>query len=349
MKLMSRCVTGKEVAAVLLLTVTVSVSGCGGEANDVPVVDADGEAPALEAQDAPSPPDVEIFENTNRRLVRDSFDSEIVDKVWGEDQDSSGLVRIRVYECTGYASVPEVHCGVDPDEVLVGGGAWADYGNGWGAFLTASYPENNDLETWVARSKDHLQANQHTLHSYAIGMTLQGVDRTTLKSKMTLKTLTSGSDHHPGVSLSVPAGFAIIGGGARVNYQGAGNMLTESYPTNATTWKVGSKDHNASDPSTITAFAIGIATGNIPGFGTLDMQQRNSSSAAQQGVATATKNATSGWATTCAAGRSTYSGAGRMLFRMMPTEDDNIQASSKDHVNTDSGSVWAYSLEARKH
>lgn len=84
-----------------------------------------------------------------------------------------------------------VHCSVDPDEVLVGGGC-ADYGSsGNGALLTASYPENSALETWIAESKDHLGKDYHALYTYAIGMRLNGVSRNTLKSLMTLQPMPS--------------------------------------------------------------------------------------------------------------------------------------------------------------
>lgn len=244
---------------------------------------------------------------------------------------------------------PVVHCDVDADEVLVGGGAWADYGSGQGALLTASYPENNDLETWIAKSKDHQRYNPHTLHAYAIGMKLTGVSRSNLLPHMTLKVDTSGAAMgHPSNTISLPPGYQVIGGGARVNWSGYGNLLTESYPYNNTTWRVKSKDHGTGSPATITAFIIGITSNNIPGFGSLQTQVRNSSVYTNHAVGTATKNPTSGWATSCAAGRADWTGHGRMLFKMMPTTDDSIIVSSKDHIVGSSGTTWAYSIEVRK-
>lgn len=291
--------------------------------------------------------DLQVFKDTNRKLIRDS-EEELVDKVWGEDTDNSGKVRVRVYECSGYGQHVQVNCSVGEDEVVVGGGAWADYGNGPGALLTGSFPESNDLETWVGRSKDHNGGNAHTLRTYAIGMRLTGVDRATLKSKTILRTKTSGSAPHPGTSVSLPDGYTLIGGGARVNWTGNGNLLTESYPTNNTTWKVASKDHYGDSPATITAYAIGITTGTISGFGKLQIQQRSDSSSAAGGVATATRTPSSGWATTCAGGRSTHVDPGRLLFQMMPSENDEVITSSKDHQHGASGTVYAYLLEARK-
>lgn len=317
---------------------------------------SDAERAELESQTAPYDdelpvdPDEELFDNTDRRLVSESIDGDLVQKSWGQDSDATGSVVIRMYECSGFGQHLTVTCDVDPDEVLVGGGAWADYGTGPGALLTASFPESNDLETWIGKSKDHGSKNAHTLHVYSIGMKLTGVDRAVLKSKMRYVEATSGASAHPTRSLSLPEGFQLIGGGARVNWSGAGNLLFESYPANSTTWKVGSKDHGATSPASITAFAIGISTGAIAGFGTLEMQIRNTATYAPAlGVGTATRNPTSGWATTCAGGRAEWEGPrGRLLFEMRPNENDGVQASSKDHGSPDSGMTWAYALEARK-
>ncbi|WP_428261095.1 hypothetical protein [Haliangium sp.] len=318
---------------------------CAIDDADLPLV-ATGADSAL---DEPGENSEEIFVNPDRRVVSTVVDgSPITVASWGEDTDASGQVHIRIYECEAYAQHPVVHCGVDADEVLVGGGAWADYGAGPGALLTASYPESNDLETWVGKSKDHESVNPHTLHVYAIGMRLTGVSRSTLKSHLILKASTSGSGSHPSHTVSLPAGYQVIGGGARVNWSGSGNLLTESYPYNGTTWKVKSKDHLVSSPATITAYVIGVTTGNIPGFGSLRTQVRNASTYAAGYEGTVTKNPTSGWATTCAAGRASWSGAGRMLTKMMPTTTDSIEVSSKDHAFVSSGTTWAYAIEVQK-
>src|SRR6185437_10831382 len=50
----------------------------------------------------------------------------------------------------------------------------------------------------------------------------------------------------------------LTGGGAFVNWHGAGNLLTASFPNSDTSWEVRSKDHDISDPSQITAYAIGM-------------------------------------------------------------------------------------------
>ena len=69
------------------------------------------------------------------------------------------------------------------------------------------------------------------------------------------------AQHHPTASVTVPAGYKLVSGGARDNWRGAGNMLTASYPSSDNTaWTAYGKDHEAGygDPATITVYAVAI-------------------------------------------------------------------------------------------
>jgi hypothetical protein len=70
--------------------------------------------------------------------------------------------------------------------------------------------------------------------------------------------VTSEVTGHPEARVTVPAGYKLVGGGARSNSTGAGNLLTASFPETPNTWMAASKDHNASDQASITAFAVAI-------------------------------------------------------------------------------------------
>ncbi len=67
--------------------------------------------------------------------------------------------------------------------------------------------------------------------------------------------------NHPTARVTLPAPYKIVGGGARANWSSNGSLLTQSRPggTGINTWTVGSKDHFAAEPVSITAFAIGLA------------------------------------------------------------------------------------------
>jgi hypothetical protein len=271
--------------------------------------------------------------------------------LWGHYFDSSGDVEVAVWENTTYGEITTQTVDVDADFVLIGGGAWADYSNGQGALLTGSHPLNDQLTTWVAEAKDHLYVNYHTLHVYAVGLRLRNVSRSTLRNYMNYKTNTSGSDSHPSANATVDNGYRLIGGGAKVNWSGQGNLLTESYPYSDITWRAVSKDHYYVSPATITAYAIGITTGSIPGFGTLVADLGSTGTATvSSGVASASTNVRSGYVFSCFGGRSTYASYGRLLTRIGPNPNQytNILSVSKDHYIPDGGTTYAYYLEIKK-
>jgi hypothetical protein len=63
---------------------------------------------------------------------------------------------------------------------------------------------------------------------------------------------------HPETTLTVPVGWKILGGGARVNWSEPGNLLTASFPKDARTWVAKAKDHTQSSPANIDVWAIAI-------------------------------------------------------------------------------------------
>lgn len=268
----------------------------------------------------------------------------------GEWTDWSGRVKISIWESSAYGSHPIVTCPVDPDYVLIGGGAYVQYRGGNGGLLTASYPQNDQLEVWVAESKDHIWATPHTLHCYSIGLKLEGVDSHTLRQLLIFKSVTSTTQPHSSVSVFVPDDYTLIGGGARVNYIGVGNMLTESYPYDSRTWRVKSKDHLIADPATITAYAIGIKSEYIPNFGYIEIQSMNDSAYQSAGFGSIGHNVTSGWVLSCVGGKATWNGVGRMLTRIAPVpfHGTEILATSKDHGIVDDGYTYVYYRQIRK-
>ncbi len=71
---------------------------------------------------------------------------------------------------------------------------------------------------------------------------------------------TSGVTPHPLQSVYLPPGCIVTGGGARDNWTGQGNLLTGSYPLFGSIhgWEAEGKDHEVSDPASITVWAIGL-------------------------------------------------------------------------------------------
>jgi hypothetical protein len=273
--------------------------------------------------------------------------------------DWSGTVETRVWECVEYTrrSIQTgIACQVDPDYVLVGGGAWAHY-FGAGALLTENRPFDRGLVTWVASSKDHLSADPHELHVYAIGLKLAGVSRAVLLSNMTfVSSGPSAQAAHPAHQVAVPSGYVLTAGGARVNWSGAGNLLTSTRSPYSccpfTTWTVASKDHVKSSPATIEAYAIGIKP-TIAGFGTLETSDRGTApSRAPCGysVVRTVNVRPDGWVYTGIGGDTTWNAAGRLLFQVGPDPSDPNQTivASKDHRAADWGCITSNLITMRK-
>jgi MAC/Perforin domain len=71
--------------------------------------------------------------------------------------------------------------------------------------------------------------------------------------------VTSEITGHPVARVTVPAGYKLVGGGARDNWTGKeGNFLTASFPETPNTWMAAGKDHKEGSPASITAFAVAI-------------------------------------------------------------------------------------------
>jgi hypothetical protein len=131
-------------------------------------------------------------------------------------------------------------------------------------FLTASYPAN--LQTWFAAGKDHEVAAPAsiTVSVYAIQ------DDDDIWDVQIFSGTTPQAESHAKVAAYLPGDYVLTGGGAFVDYRGAGNMLTASFPVQPLgdgdwyAWEARSKDHQISDPALVSAYAIGIRLRSAP-------------------------------------------------------------------------------------
>jgi hypothetical protein len=139
--------------------------------------------------------------------------------VIGDQVDWAGWLSTRTYECTQSGYHVSFTCSVDPDYVVVGGGAYADYGSGPGALLTESRPLD-DLTAWAVSSKDQVSSNYHTLHCYVIGLQALGMARATLIANMKVARATSGKAPIPEVGAGfINEDYVVVGGGSRVDWR----------------------------------------------------------------------------------------------------------------------------------
>lgn len=178
---------------------------------------------------------------------------------------------------TGSVTVPDGY------KVIGGGvldywqaGGYAPYGN----MLTASYPDLVSNKIWHAAGKDQGVKNITDLMIYAIAL----YDP---QDKWDVKVFSSTSDHEsdrPQATVSVTSDYRMTGGGAKVNWTGYGNLLISSIPGTKQQWNAHGWWQGESDPSTITAYAIGIKPRDGSPLPDSDIQSVTSSEASHPKV-----------------------------------------------------------------
>jgi hypothetical protein len=154
---------------------------------------------------------------------------------------------------------PTVRVSVPEGYTVLSGGFWVDW-RGEGNLATASVPDGNG---WTAKSKSHIKASPATIHAYAIG--IKKILPGALSVVQHINHAESNRAAHPTVDVKLDPGLLLTGAGAQVNWNGWGNMLTRIQPS-VTSEPVkpveqgvaaSAKDHNESDPSTVTVYAVG--------------------------------------------------------------------------------------------
>lgn len=162
------------------------------------------------------------------------------------------------------------------------------------------------------------------------------------KIQLELFKATGNSASHPNVTLTVPSDYKILGGGARVNWSGDGNLLTASFPKDAQTWVAKAKDHSFASPATIDAWAIAIY--DPTDLWEVDIFSTTSDSASHP---LATANISNSFVLTGGGAAANWSGNGSLLTASYPEGTVGWTAKSKDHVVSESVSITAYAIGIR--
>jgi len=238
---------------------------------------------------------------------------------------------IQLFSATsGVTAHPSVQVTVPAGFKILGGGAF-DHWTGAGSLLTASFPLNQN--TWFAAGKDHEISAQASISAYAIAL-----HDPNNEWDVTFKLETSSPTAHPQALAVLPDGFVLTGGGAFVNWHGAGNLLTASFPNSDNSWEARSKDHDISDPSQITAYAIGIRP--KPGKKRLSHLIKSAT-----GAVAAHPNANvvldPGWTLSGGGALDNWNGAGNMLTASFPNGMTWF-ANGKDHMESSPAAITAY-------
>src|SRR6059058_2815111 len=160
-----------------------------------------------------------------------------------------GKLTIQLHAVTTDPPEPNPHIApnVPGDFRILGVGAAVDPPDA-ASFLTAMWPVSSS--EWDVAAKDHIVPSPARVTAFCIAASSIVADTT------------PAPVHHPEADAVLPAGFVLVGGGARVNWNpatDAGSLLYASHPGTGQSWHAAAKDHMIPSPATVTAFAIGLS------------------------------------------------------------------------------------------
>ncbi len=263
-----------------------------------------------------------------------------------ENTDASGKITIAVFE--RYSTTTSGHntdfaVTVPSDYVVIGGGGEGKE-NPAGNLLTASYP-NAGLTSWLVSTKDHIALDPTRVRAWAIGLKIVGLTPAQVRSNLIVVSATSSFAAWTDVTATVPAGYALVGGGIKVNWSGQGNLATASAPSGPNGWRVRSKDHIQSSPATALAYAIGLNS-SIAGVGRIGSIVNGGTSAV---VAHPSYTATlgAGYALSGCGAFVNWTGNGNLLWQIKPASATTCTVSSKDHNLSSPASISGYTIGIR--
>jgi len=144
----------------------------------------------------------------------------------------------------------------------------------------------------------------------------------------------------PETILTVPDGYKILGGGARVNWSEPGNLLTASFPGDARTWIARSKEHVTSSPANVEVWAIAIY--DPQNDYQVDIFQEES---AKTNHPSASAGIPQGYVMTGGGARANWNLEGSLLTASYPDGSTRWVAASKEHPNkSEETTVTAYAI-----
>jgi len=150
---------------------------------------------------------------------------------------------------------------------------------------------------------------------------------------------------HPTAKVTVPDGYKVIGGGARVNWEKVcprrGNLLTSSYPSDdSKSWIATSQDHTAGNecPCTITVWAIAIWDPKD----LFEVESFSDQTPIAESHPSLTKSVPPEYVMTC--GGAQVIGSENMLTASFPENHSTWKAMSKDHRISGPAKIKVYAI-----
>lgn len=201
--------------------------------------------------------------------------------------------------------------------------------------LFAVYPL--DEKTCIAKAKDHLHVSSTTVTAYATALH----DQNNEWNIEIHSTTSSTGSLTPQATVSVPNTCVLTGGGASVNWKGAGSLLTAIYPVNSSSCLAKAKAHGVDDYATITTYAVCIhpaISGNFPeqkifsGTGVIAQHPSHYT------------NIGSGYVLTGGGALDNWNSPGNLLTASYPTSDTRWSSIGKDHLWASPASLTTYAI-----
>ena len=229
---------------------------------------------------------------------------------------------------------------VDSGYKIISGGGKMTSGD---ILMLETYPTDNNT-MWVTSHSMHVVSTTGNAAAYAIG--LYDPDDEWDVSVFTEESTSSAT---PSVSVSVPDGYLMTGGGAEVTSSdsGAGLVIIGSYPSGNSTWTAVANEHRSVGTGKVRAYAIGLKHKTYYCLHECAIASAVSSSA-QHPTVTITRT------DPIIIGGGAYGTlpadnplAGNILIDTYPgvTDGTNWVAKAKDHMIVQHGTVTAYSIE----
>jgi hypothetical protein len=223
--------------------------------------------------------------------------------------------------------------GGDPAQgVKLRDGAWGAWVNSIGAnpgFLGFD-KQNGLLPIWDLAATD--ARKNEILQAYRI------------KAAKALRTeilsVTSDITAHPVARVTVPPGYKLVGGGARDNWTGYGNLLTASFPETPNTWMAAGKDHITGAPASITAFAVAIHDPDD----LWDVRIGKSDAGNPEAIPLREQPVDSGYVMVGGGAQVLWSDVGNLLFASYAKDDKTWRGHSKAHSYTSDAKLVAYAI-----
>ncbi len=146
----------------------------------------------------------------------------------------------------------------------------------------------------------------------------------------------------PTAEVTVPEGYKMIGGGARVNWTGFGNLLTACYPTSFDTWHAAAKDDEVSSPADIDIWAIAIHDPRDEFEVVIDHVE-----SIPQDHPDATGSARDGFQLVGGGVQAHWNGPGQLLTASCPIGQGAWRGMSKDHLKAEINTITTYVISMR--